>query len=188
MKRCRTPVLPGQMTADDVINAINYMQANMKPTPKKSTLDLAKTSTGKQDTRLNNAPAKPPVDGWRNPHARVPAVPATRESDDRVAAMYPTLGDAVMINLERVDRMRRKPAHVFVETHGLHGKYGAVVGAQVTGGIYMLQVDTGDALAWIPADAVEHSSLPPSHGTPMQEPRISPEKMRKPRSGAYNKT
>jgi hypothetical protein len=117
----------------------------------------------------------------------VKALGGTKANDAAVATAYPFIGDSVRIDIDRVDRMKRKSEHQWCIDHGMHGAVGIVQGAEVRG-MYMLLIETGSQRAWVPAECCVKDSLPPQPEQMQPEDRKSPEQMRKHSSGSYNLT
>lgn len=110
-----------------------------------------------------------------------------RASDAAVKTSYPFIGDSVRVDIDRVDRMKRKSEHQWCIDHGLHGAVGVVQGAEVRG-MYMLLVETGSQRAWVPAECCVKDALPPQPEQMPPEDRKAPETMRKTGRGSYNMT
>jgi hypothetical protein len=149
---------------------------------------MAKTSTGHHRTEWTGKPGIQPKQSGPNPAIIIPPQRPPSASAQKLATLYPGIGDWVMVNAERVPRDKRTDKHQFLFDHGVHGTYGRVVGAEVQGGIYMLKFESAKDSVWVPADSVDHADQVPPQAQQMQEPRKSPERMRKQRDGSYNLT
>lgn len=111
-----------------------------------------------------------------------------KRSDSAVERIYPGIGDTVQIDVDRVERMKRKDHHQWLIDRGLHGALGRVVGAEVNGGVYMLVVDTGSNRVAVDAAVLAPHALPEQPQAMQDDSRISPERMKKKSDGSYNLT
>jgi hypothetical protein len=147
----------------------------MKPNPKVPPASpLVEKPSPTEQTELTNtglkvAPQKPPP----------LAVRSTPENDAATAGRSPGMGDTVRVDVERVDWRERKPIHNAIVASSVNGQLGTVQGMEVVDGMYMLRVVTAHASMLVPADCCALET-PPPEPSQMQEPRMSPEKMRKP--------
>jgi hypothetical protein len=110
-----------------------------------------------------------------------------RESDAAINQNVPQLGDSVRVDIDRVPITEQREIHHRVRASGVHAKVGTVIGSEVQGGMHLLRIETDSGNMLVPAEAVDWAE--PVVGPEQRHPAaISPEKMRKPRDGAYNKT
>lgn len=140
----------------------------------------------RNDLSAVNAPAQKPL----HDHVHLPApspIRGTAENDAAVAQMYPQLGDEVEVNVELVPYEDRTLDHQRIIQHSVHGRRGTVIGQEIVGGKLFLRIENSAANVLVPADAVAHATPLPQEQA-MQEPRQSPERMRKPNNGSYNLT
>lgn len=138
-----------------------------------------------------NKPAlQKPAETKRRDKIKPPTRTGTRASDQAVGLQraYPNLGDYVMVNVERVLSGDRKHRHQFLTDHGVHGKYGRVVGSKIEGGDYFLEIEHATGRVFVAAECVDPADQAPQQAQQQHEPRLSPERMRKSRRGAYNMT
>jgi hypothetical protein len=110
-----------------------------------------------------------------------------RESDAAIQQNVPQLGDSVRVDIDRVPLTEQREIHHRVRASGVHGKIGTVIGSEVQGGMHLLRIETDSGNMLVPAEAVDWAE--PVIGLEQRQPAaLSPEKMRKPRDGSYNKT
>lgn len=126
-------------------------------------------------------PEKPDVIGVKR------AVHGTEQSDALARAVYPMHGDTVRVDVDNVHWLKRGAVHNAIIAAGMHGQLGTVIGSDTINSMYMLKVQTANVTMLVPADCVTLEALPEPPKA-MQEPRQSPERMRKPGTGAYKLT
>lgn len=132
----------------------------------------------------------------QNPHAEAihaakepqpGPVRGTAENDAAARSAFPQLGDTVRVSVDFVPYEDRKLHHHRVEQQSANGRIGTVIGTEVVGGVLMLRIESDASNVLVPADCCRLNEPPPQPKA-MQEPRQSPEKMRKPSTGAYKMT
>lgn len=111
----------------------------------------------------------------------------TAENDAAARSLYPQLGDTVRVSVDFVPYSERKLHHHRVEQQGVNGRMGTVVGQEVQSGVLYLRVEADNASTLVPAECCQLYAPPPQPQA-MHEPRQSPERMRKPNTGAWKQT
>lgn len=115
------------------------------------------------------------------------AIRGLAESDAAIAAITPQLGDSVQVDVDLVPYDLQKEHHHRLRMHSVNGRYGTVIGTEIVGGTLFLRIETSTANVLVPADAIRLAN-PPEQQNVQHEPRVSPEKMRKPSTGAWKMT
>lgn len=155
-----------------------------------STAELAKTPVAPHLQHLSSSasPPKPAPVAVPDLMKPVPRTTGTLASDLGVGLLYPTLGDSVQIDVDRVSRMEQREHHLYLKAHGLHATLGQVQGTKVEAGMYQLLVETGTNRVWVDARCVVEHAPAPQQPMMQDESRKSPEVMRKHSNGSYNMT
>jgi hypothetical protein len=151
-------------------------------------------TTERNDLTSLNAPGVIPTERQPEPHdahvrhGRLPHM-NTAASDAAFIASFPQLGDTIRVSVDAVPYMERRARHNALINAGLNGVLGTVIGQEVQGDTLYLRIETPSHNVLVPVECCLREN-PVINATPDMQPssRISPEKMRKPSDGSYNKT